>query len=112
MVRFLVARRETTEDQDVLVRDLVEAATLQTYPVCVLFDPQVEGLPVLAPLNVVLLDQVGTLTAVETSHHVQSLVVKCDRRVEVSSCVQTGDLGPCVAPDIIYLTLVHRLARQ
>ena len=112
MVRFLVARREATEDQDVLVRDLIEAAALQAYPVCVLFDPQVEGLPVLAPLNIVLLDQVGTLAAVEASHHVKSLVVERDRRVEVSSCVQTGDLGPSVATDVIHFALVHGLARQ
>ena len=66
----------------------------------------------LAPLNIVLLNEVGTLTAVEAGHHVKSLVVERDRRVEVPSCVQTGDLGPSVTTDVIHFALVHGLARQ
>ena len=39
MVRFLVARCEASEDEDVFVGDLVEAAPLQADPVSVFFDP-------------------------------------------------------------------------
>lgn len=36
VICLLVTRREATEDQDVFVRDLVEAATLQADPICIL----------------------------------------------------------------------------
>ena len=107
MVGFLVARREAAKDEDMLVGNLVEATTLQTYPVSVLFDAQVERLPVLSPLDVVLLDQVCSLTTVEACHDVESLVVESDRCVEVAARVQTGNLRPCVAAHVVHLALVH-----
>ena len=112
MVRLLITCGESSKDQYVLVRDLIEATTLQADPICVLLDPQVERLPVLAPLNVILLNQVGPLPAIEACNNVQCLAVKGDCRVEVPASVQAGDLGPCVTGDIIDLTLVHRLTRQ
>ena len=112
VVRLLVARREPTEDEDVFIGDLVQAAPLQANPVRILFYPQVERLPVLPPLDVVLLDQVGPLAAIEAGHHVKCLIVERDGRVEVASRVETGDLGPSVAPDVVHFTLVHRFAGQ
>ena len=56
MICLLIGRRKSTEDQDMLVRDLVETASLEADPVGVLLDAQVESLPVLSPLDVVLLD--------------------------------------------------------
>ena len=107
VVRLLVARREASKDEDVLVRDLVQAAPLQAYPVSILFYSQVERLPVLPPLDVVLLDQVGPLAAIEAGHHVKCLIVERDGRVEVAPRVERGNLGPSVAPDIVHFTLVH-----
>ena len=107
VVRLLVARRETPKDEYVLVGDLVQAAPLQAYPICILFYPQVESLPVLPPLDVVLLDQIGPLATIEASHHVKCLIVKRDGRVEVAPRVERGNLGPSVAPDIVHFTLVH-----
>ena len=79
MVCFLVTRGESSEDQDVLVRNLIQATSLEAYPVCVFFDTEVQGLPVLPPLDVVLFDEIGTLAAVETGNHVQRLVIEGDR---------------------------------
>ena len=66
----------------------------------------------LAPLDVVLFDEVCALAAVEAGHHVEGLVVERDRRVEVAPRIQTGDLGPSITTDVIYFTLVHGFARQ
>ena len=52
MVRLLIRGRETTEDQDVLIRDLEEAAALETDPICIFFDLKVQGLPLLSALQV------------------------------------------------------------
>lgn len=51
-----------------LVRDLVKATALEANPVCILLDAQIEGLPVLAPLDVVLLYQIGALTPIEAGN--------------------------------------------
>ena len=66
----------------------------------------------LAPLDVVLFDEIGALTAVEAGHYVEGLVVERDRRVEVAPRIQTGDLSPSVTTDVIYFTLVHGFAWQ
>lgn len=107
MVGFLVARCEAAEDEDVLVGDLVKATTLQAYPVCVLFNAQVQCFPVLSPLDVVLLDQVRPLAPVEARHDIESLIVESNRCMEVAACIQTSNLRPCIAPHIIHLALVH-----
>ena len=41
VIRLLIRRCETAEDQDVLVRNLVEAAPFEADPIGVLLDPQV-----------------------------------------------------------------------
>ena len=107
VIRFLIARCEAAEDKDVLVRNLVQAASFQAYPVCVLFNAQVECFPVLSPLDVVLLDQVCSLTSIEACHNIESLVVESNRCMEVASCIQAGNLRPCIAAYIIHLALVH-----
>lgn len=56
MIRFLVTGGEPAEYQNVLVRNLVETAAFEADPVSVLFDLQVEGLPVGPSLDIVLLD--------------------------------------------------------
>lgn len=112
VVCLLIARSEATKDQDVLVGDLIQAAALETYPVCVLFYAQVERLPVLPPLDVILLDQIGPLPAIEASDNVQSLIVKGYGCVEISARIKTGDLRPCVTANIVDLALVHRFTRQ
>ena len=112
MVRLLVTGREAAEDQDVLVGDLVEATALQTNPVRVLFDPQIERLPVLSPLDVVLFDEIRTLASIESSYDIQGLIVESNCCVEVAACVQASHLRPSVAAHIVHFTLVHRLAGQ
>jgi hypothetical protein len=71
VISLLVTRGKTTEDEDVLVRYLEEAATLETDPVCVLFDFQVQGLPLLSPLKIEFLYQVCSLSTIETSYHIE-----------------------------------------
>ena len=111
VVGFLVTGREAAEDEDVFVRDLVEPAAFQADPVRVLLYPQVQRLPVLPPLNVIFLNEVGPLAAVEASDDIESLVVEGDCRVEIAPRVQAGHLGPGVAAHIVHFTLVHRLTR-
>jgi len=112
VVGLLVRCCEAAEYDDVLVRDLVETAALEADPVGVLFDAQVEGLPVLASTDVVLFYQVGALATIEASNDVEGLVIEGDRGVEVSPGVQTCDLRPGVTRDIVHLALVHRLTRE
>ena len=112
MVCFLVTRGESSEDQDVLVRNLIQATPLEAYPVCVFFDTEVQGLPVLPPLDVVLFNEIGTLAAVESGNHVQRLIIEGDRCMEVTPCVQTRHLSPSITANIVDLALVHGLARQ
>jgi len=87
VVGLLVTRGESAEDQDVFVRDLVKTAPLEANPVRVLLYPQVQGLPVLSSLNVILFDQIGALPAVEASYHVEGLVVKGNSGVEITTSV-------------------------
>lgn len=84
VIRFLIRCREATKDQDVLVRDLVKATALQADPVSVLFDPQVQCLPMLSPLNVILLDQVGALPTIEASNDEERLIFEGNRGVEIA----------------------------
>ena len=112
VVCFLITRGEAAEDEDVLVGNLVQATSFQAYPVCVLFNAQVESLPVLSPLDVVLLDQVRPLTSVEAGYNIESLVVESNRCMEVAACIQAGNLRPCIASHIIHLALVHWLTGQ
>ena len=107
MIGFLVTRCEAAEYEDVLVGNLVKAASFQAYPVCVLFNAQVECFPVLSPLDVILLDQVRSLTSIEACYDIESLVIESNRCMEVAPCVQTGNLRPCIAAHIIHLALVH-----
>ena len=71
VVRLLVRGGEATENQNVLVRDLEQAAALQTDPICVFLDLEVESLPLLSAFEVEFFYQVGPLTSVEASHYVQ-----------------------------------------
>ena len=87
MVCLLITGRESTEDQNMFVRNLVKTATFQAYPIGILFDPKVQGLPMLSPLNVVLFDKICSLTAVESCYNIQSLIVKGDCSVEIASGV-------------------------
>lgn len=70
VVGLLVASREASEYEDVLVRNLEQPAALETYPVRVLLDLQIKRLPGLSPLQVKLLNQVCALAPVEAGHHV------------------------------------------
>ena len=107
MVCLLVTRCEASKNQDVLVRDLVEAAALQADPVRVLFYPEVERLPMLPSLNVILLDEVRALASIEPSHDVQSLAVKSDSCMEVAARIEASHLRPSVTADIVHFALVH-----
>ena len=112
VVRLLIRGREATEDQYVLVRDLEEAATLETDPICVFFNLKVQGLPLLSALEVEFLYQIRPLSTVKASHDIERGAVKSDSRMEVSLRVQAGDLCPLILGDIINLTLVHGFVRQ
>ena len=63
----------------------------------------------LPALNVILFNQVRSLTTIETRNDVEGLVVKSYRCVEIPACIQTGNLSPSVAANIIDFALVHRL---
>ena len=112
MVRLLIRGREATEDQNVLVRDLEEAATIETDPVCVFFNLKIQGLPLLSTLQVEFLYQVGPLPTVKASYDIERGAVKSDGGMEVSLRVQTRDLCPLILGDVIHLTLVHGFVRQ
>ena len=66
----------------------------------------------LSSLDVVLLNQIGALPAVEACYHIKGLVVEGYSSVEIAASVQTSDLRPGVTCHIIYLALIHRLAWQ
>ena len=76
VVRLLVGRCESAEDYHVIIRYLEQPASLETYPIGVLLDLQVQCLPVIALLEVEFFDEVSALTAIEARHHVQRLVVE------------------------------------
>ena len=109
MVGLLVRSCEASEDEDVLVGDLVETTAFKADPVRVLLDAKVQGLPVLASADVVFLDQVCALSTVKAGDDVESLIVESDSSVEVSAGVQASNLSPCVTRDVVHLTFVHRL---
>ena len=52
------------------VGDLVETTAFEADPVGVLFDSQVQGLPMLSPSDVELLYQVGSLAPIESCYHI------------------------------------------
>ena len=112
MVRLLIRGRKATEDQYVLVGDLEQAAALETDPVCVFFNLQVQGLPLLSALQIKFLYQVCPLSTVKASHDIERGAVKSDGGMEVSLRVQAGDLCPLILGDIINFTLVHGFVRQ
>jgi len=87
VVRLLVARCEAPKDENVLVRYLVKAATLQADPVRVLLYAEIQRFPMLPSLNIVLFNQVGPLPAIEARDDEERLVVKGDCGMEVASCV-------------------------
>jgi hypothetical protein len=70
-----------------LVRNLVEATSLQADPISILFNLQVQGLPVTSPLNVILLDQVRPLPTIEPCNYVQCRIVKRNGCMEVPTSV-------------------------
>ena len=112
MVRLLVRGREATEYKNVLVRDLEEAAALETDPICVFFNLKVQGLPLLSALQVEFLYQVRPLPTIKASHDIEGGAVKSDGGMEVSLRVQTGNLCPLVLGDVIHLAFVHGFVRQ
>jgi len=95
-----------------LIRYLVQSAAFETYPVSILFNLQIQCLPVLSPLNVILFYQISALATIESSHNIQCLIFECYRSVEIPSSVQGGNLRPTVRTHIIHLTLVHGLRGQ
>ena len=112
VVRLLVRGREAPEDQDVLIRDLEEAAALEADPVCVFLYLKVQGLPLLSAFEVKFLYQVRPLPTVKACNDVKGGAVESDGGMEVSLGVQTGDLCPLILGDVIHLTLVHGFVRQ
>ena len=91
-----------------LVRDLEQAATLKANPVRVLFNFQVQGFPLLSTLEIKFLYQIGPLSSVETSHHIQRGAVKGDSGMEVSLGVEAWQLGPLILSHVINLAFIHR----
>jgi len=64
---------------------------------------------VLSALDVILFNQVRSLTTIETRNDVKGLVVKSYCCVEIPACIQTGNLSPSVAANIVNFAFVHRL---
>ena len=107
VIGLLIRSCEASKDEDVLVGYLEEAATLQAYPVCVLLNFQVKSLPLKSFLQVKLLNQVCPLASIETSYHVQELVIERYCCMEVSLRVKISYLSPGIRSYIIYFTLIH-----
>ena len=107
VVGLLVGSRKASKDNHMVIRDLEQATALQANPICILFDLEVQGLPMDPVLQVKLFYKVGSLAAVKPSYYVKVLVFESESRVEVSSGIQVGDLSPRVSVDIIHLAFVH-----
>ena len=107
VVCLLVRGCKTTEDQDVLVRNLEKPTSLKADPISILLDLKVESLPRLPPFEVEFLNQVCSLTTIKTCDYIKRGAIKGDRRVEVSLCIETGNLSPAILRYIIYFTFVH-----
>ena len=107
MVCLLVACRKSTEDQNVLVRYLVETTAFEANPISVLFYSQVQCFPVLTPLDIILFYEISALASIESSDNIEGLVIECDCCVEVSTCIETSYLCPSVTSHIINFALVH-----
>lgn len=112
MVRLLITRRESTEYDHVIIRNLEKTAPFQAYPVRVLFYFQVQRLPVIPLLQIEFLNQVRPLTSIETGNNIKRLVVEGESCVEVSACVQVGHLCPGVCGHVINFALIHTIRRQ
>ena len=112
MIRLLIRGGESTKDEYVLVRDLVQSAALEADPVGVLLDTQVQGLPQLTATDVELLNQVGALASIEASDHIQSLVIERYGGVEIPPGVKASHLRPSITCHVVHLALVHALTRQ
>ena len=87
MVCLLVARGEAAEYDHVVIRDLEKTTAFEANPVRILFYFQVQRLPVIALLQIEFLNQVRSLTSVETSHNVQRFIIEGKCSVEISACV-------------------------
>ena len=109
VICLLVRCSKSTEDQYVLIRDLIESTALEANPIRVLLDSQVQRFPVLTSLDVILLNQVCALASVEACDDEECQVVECNRRVEVASRIQAPNLCPGIACNVVHFTLVHRL---
>ena len=70
MVGLLVRGRKASEDNHMVIRDLEQAAALQTNPIRIFFDLEVQGLPMDSVLQVKLFNKVGSLPAIEAGNHI------------------------------------------
>ena len=96
VVRLLIRSSEATENYHVVLRDLEETASLKANPVGIFLDFEVKSLPVVSFLEVKFFDEVGPLTTIEASNHIESFIVESQGRVEVPSSVQVGNLCPSI----------------
>ena len=62
----------------------------------------------LSTLEIKFLYQVGPLSSVETSHHIQRGAVKGDSGMEVSLGVEAWQLGPLILSHVVNLAFIHR----
>lgn len=62
--------------------------------------------------QVKFLDQIGSLTTVEASNNVQTLVLERKSGMEIALGIQVGNLCPLIAGHIINLAFVHALLRK
>ena len=71
MVRLLIRGSETTKDQNMLVRNLEQAAALETDPICILFDFKIKSFPLLSTFKVEFFYQISSLTSIKTSNNIE-----------------------------------------
>ena len=77
LVGLLVRSGESAEDEDLVLASRVETATLKANPVGILFNLQVEDLPLhFDLLQIQLLNQVCALATIEPSHNIEEAVVE------------------------------------
>jgi len=62
-------------------------------------------------LKVELFYEICSLASIKSGNYIKSLIVECKSCMEVSSCVEVGNLRPGIRSDIIYLTFIHTFWR-
>ena len=107
MVCLLVGCCESAKNDHVICWDLEETTSFKADPVGVFLYLKIKSLPVIPFFEIKFLNQVGSLSTIESCNNVECLVLKCKCCVEVPSGIEIGYLVPLIGADIIHFTFIH-----